>query len=146
LNKEVVVVKPFYQSHSERIRSMREARSLLRLSGSASSLFGGLLEGRLGLHSGEEVEAGMAVTNASDGSTGLSVLDKGTSDRSVDLELFAEDASCNAEDFCHFLRDLFVALLIEEDIVVELVLDLGLGPAILLLLCSALGFGGLSTF
>jgi len=124
---------------------MREARSLLRLSGDGSCLLGGLLEGRFGLHSGEEVEFGVAVTDLSDGSALLPVADEGTSDGTVDLELFAEDASCNAEDFCHFLRDLFVALLIKEDVVVELILDLSFGPAILLLLCSTLGLAGLSS-
>ena len=123
---------------------MRGARSLL-LSGSGSSFLGGLLKGRLGLDSGIEVEFGVAISDASDGATLCSVADEGASDGTVDLELFAEDASCNAEDFCHFLRDLFVALLIKEDIVVELVLNLSFGPAILLLLCSAFCFGGLST-
>jgi len=40
------------------------------------------------------------------------------------------------------LADLVEALLVQEDIVVELVLDLGFGPGLLLGLGS-LGFGGL---
>ena len=110
----------------------------LLLGFSGSSLFGSLLESRLGLDSTEDLEVGVAVADGANGAALEAVPDEGASDRSVDLELFAERGAGDAENLCHFLRNLFVALLLEEDIVVELVLDLDLGPGLLLRLAALL--------
>ena len=73
-----------------------------------------------------------------DGTTLGTVLDECTSNGSVDLKLFAEYSSSNAEDFCHFLRNLFVALLVKEHVVVKLVPDLHFGPTLLFSLSTFL--------
>ena len=65
-------------------------------------------------------------------------------DRSINLELFHDDGARDAENLGQFTADLVEALLVQEDIVVELVLDLGLGPGLLLCL-GTLGFVSLST-
>ena len=57
-------------------------------------------------------------------------------DRSINLELFHDDGASNAENLGHLRGDLVEALLIKEDVVVELVLNLGLGPGLLLCLGS----------
>ena len=64
--------------------------------------------------------------------------------RSINLELFHDDRAGEAENLWHFRADLLKSLLVQEDIVVQLVLDLGLGPGLLLGL-GALGLGGLGT-
>ena len=56
------------------------------------------------------------------------VVDQETGNGSVNLELLAEDGSGDAQDFGDFVGELLVSLLIEEDFIVELVLDLDLGP------------------
>ena len=112
--------------------------SSLLLGISGSGLFGGLLEGRLGLDSTEDLEVRVAVADSSNGAALEAVPDEGASDGSVHLELFAERGAGDAENLCHFLRNLFVALLVEEDVVVELVLDLDLGPGLLLRLAALL--------
>ena len=56
------------------------------------------------------------------------VADQETGNGSVNLELLAEDGSGDAQDFGDFAGELLVSLLIEEDFVVELVLNLDLGP------------------
>ena len=114
------------------------ASSCLLLGISGSSLLGGLLEGRLGLNSREDLEVRVAFADSSNGTALEAVPDEGASDRSVDLELFAERGAGDAENLCHFLRNLFVALLVEEDVVVELVLDLDLGPGLLFRLAALL--------
>jgi len=60
----------------------------------------------------------------------------------INLELFHDDGAGEAENLGHLLADLIEALLVQEDIVVELVLDLGFGPGLLLGL-GTLGFVGL---
>ena len=56
--------------------------------------------------------------------------------RSINLELFHDDGASEAENLGHLRADLVESLLVEEHIVVELVLDLGLGPGLLLSLGS----------
>jgi hypothetical protein len=53
-------------------------------------------------------------------------------DRSINLELFHDDGARDAENLWHFRADLIEALLVQEDVAVELVLNLGLGPGLLL--------------
>ena len=71
--------------------------------------------------------------------------DETAGDRSVNLELFHDDGAGDAEDLGQLGADLVEALLVEEDVVVELVLDLGLGPGLLLGLGSfaLVGLGAL---
>ena len=56
--------------------------------------------------------------------------------RSINLELFHDDGASEAENLGHLRADLVESLLVKEHIVVELVLDLGLGPGLLLSLGS----------
>ena len=58
--------------------------------------------------------------------------DESSGDRPINLELFHDSRARDTEDLGHLRADFVEALLIEEDIVVELVLDLGLGPGLLL--------------
>lgn len=78
------------------------------------------------------------ITDSLDGALLEAVLDQSACDGAVDLELLAKRRTGDAENLCHFLRNLFVAFLVEEHIVVELVLDLDLGPALLLSLAALL--------
>lgn len=74
----------------------------------------------------------VALADNPDGAALEAVADEGACDRAVYLELFTERGAGDAKNFCHFLRNLLVALLVKEDVVVELVLDLDLGPGLLL--------------
>ena len=69
--------------------------------------------------------------------------DETSGDGSINLKLFHDDRAGDAENLGHLGADLVKTLLIEEDIVVELVLNLGLGPGLLLCL-GTLGFVSLS--
>ena len=71
------------------------------------------------------------------------MLEQSSSDSSVNLELFHDDAAGKAENLGDLLADLVKALLVKEDILVQLVLYLCLGPGLLLGLDS-LGLTGLS--
>ena len=115
------------------------------LLGSGGSLFLGLLlEGRLGKSSSEETKVGAAdIANWLDLSGAGQMRDQSSSDRSINLELFHDDGAGNAKNLGQLGADLIKTLLIEEDIVVELVLNLGLGPGLLLCL-GTLGFVSLS--
>ena len=115
------------------------------LLGSGGSFFLGLLlEGRLGESSREEREARAAdISDRLDLSRASQVRNETSGDRSINLELFHDDGAGNAENLGHLRADLVKALLIKEDVVVELVLNLGLGPGLLLCLGS-LGLVGLS--
>ena len=68
--------------------------------------------------------------------------EESSADRSINLELFHDDGAGETKNLGHFRADLVEALLVEEHLLVELVLDLGLGPGLLLGL-GALGFLGL---
>ena len=69
--------------------------------------------------------------------------DKASCNGTINLELFHDDGAGNAENLWQLLADLVESLLVEEDILIELVLYLGLGPGLLLCL-SSLGFVSLS--
>ena len=124
---------------------MRKQLDSLLLGGSGSLLLGLLLQGGLGELAGVEREV-----RAADIADGLDVAraghdaDEGAGSRSINLELFHDDGARDAENLGQFRADLVESLLVEEHIVVELVLDLGLGPGLLLSL-SSLGLLGLRT-
>jgi hypothetical protein len=75
------------------------------------------------------------VTNALDSSLLIKSLDDSTSDRTVHLKLVHEDCASDAQDLRDLACNLGPSLLVEEDVVVELVLYLDLGPGLFL------GFG-----
>jgi hypothetical protein len=84
------------------------------------------------------------VTNALDSSLLFKPLDDGTSDRTVHLKLVHEDCASDAQDLGDFTCDLGPSLLVKEDVVVELVLYLDLGPGLFLGLGLATCTGFLS--
>ena len=115
----------------------RKQRSLLSLLGlGTGSLLSGFLGGGLGLSSLVEVERGVLVSDGLDEVLLAQVLDESTGDGSSNLELFAKDCSGDAEDLGDLLDHSLVLLLVEEHSIVELLLDLDLGPGLLLGLCA----------
>ena len=70
------------------------------------------------------------------------MLHEASRDSTINLELFHDRGAGEAENLGHLGADLVEALLVEEDFVVHDVLDLGLGPGLLLGL-GTLGFLGL---
>lgn len=72
------------------------------------------------------------VADALDGAFLGEVLDETAGNGTVDLELLHKRGAGDAEDLGDLLADLGKALLVKEDLVVELVLDLDLGPGLLL--------------
>ena len=111
--------------------------SLLRLLGSLSGgLVRGLLEGSQRLNTLEEVEFGVLCSDGLDETLLAELGEEHTGDGSVHLELLNEHGAGNAEDLGNFVHELIVALLIKEDVVVKLILDLDLGPALLLCFSS----------
>ena len=115
----------------------KQLDSLLLLGGGGSLLLSLLLKGRLGLGASVERESGRGSVSDGHDFTGAShVPDDGSSDGSIYLELFHDDRAGEAENLWHLLADLVESLLLEEHFVVELVLDLGLGPGLLLSLGS----------
>ena len=111
--------------------------SLLGLLSLGGLLFGSLLLGGLGKLTPVEREVGAGNIADWEDITGASqVSEDGPGDRSINLELFHDDRAGDAENLGHLGADLVKTLLIEEDIVVELVLNLGLGPGLLLCLGS----------
>ena len=105
---------------------------------SGSGFLGGLLESRLSLGAGEEVELSGGGIEALDGALLGELLDECAGDRTVDLELLHEGAAGDDENLGDLRGHLGEALLIEEDVVVELILYLDLGPGLFL------GLGALS--
>jgi hypothetical protein len=127
--------------HAVRGSARPQAVSLLSLLGLGFSLsgFGGsLLSSRLSLLASVEIEGVVGITDAHDVATSSHVVDEGTSNGAGNLELLAKDGSGDAEDLGDLLEHSLVLLLIEEDSVVKLFLNLGLGPGLLLSL-GALG-------
>ena len=109
----------------------------LLLGGGGSLLLGLLLESGLGLDSSVEGEGGVGdVTDSLDFASAGHVPDEASGDRSIYLELFHDDGAGEAENLRHLLADFVESLLLQEHIVVELILDLGLGPGLLLCLGS----------
>ena len=109
----------------------------LLLGGGGGLFLSLLLEGRLCKSSRveREVRAG-DVSNWLDFSSAGDMSEKTSGDRSINLELFHDDGASEAENLGHLRADLVESLLVKEHIVVELVLDLGLGPGLLLSLGS----------
>ena len=70
----------------------------------------------------------MLSTDWSDQALLVHVLDKGSSNRSSNLELLAKHGSGDAKNFWHLLNHSLVLLLVEENGVVKLFLNLDLGP------------------
>ena len=123
--------------------------SLLLALGSGLFFFSLLLEGRLGILTSveREIVAGN-VTDRLDVTRLDEVPEEGPADRSINLELFHDSRASDAENLGHLGADFVEALLVKENFVVELVLNLGLGPGLLLglgtlglLSLSALGGG-----
>ena len=111
--------------------------SLLGLLSLGSLLFSSLLLGGLGKLTPVEREIGAGDVADWEDITGASqVSEDGPGDRSINLELFHDDGAGEAENLGHLRADFVESLLVEEHIVVELVLDLGLGPGLLLSLGS----------
>lgn len=127
--------------HAVRGSARPQAVSLLALLGLGFSLsgFGGsLLSSRLGLLASVKVEGVVLVTDLHDITAGGHIVDEGTSNGAGNLELLAKNGSGDAEDLGDLLEHSLVLLIIEEDSVVKLFLNLGLGPGLLL------GLGALS--
>ena len=104
---------------------------LFVLVGGGSGFLSSLLDGALGLNTGEKVELGGRVTDTSDSALLGELLNEGTGNGAIDLELFHEGGAGHNQDLGDFLADLSEALLIKENIGVELVLNLNLGPGLL---------------
>ena len=104
---------------------------LLVLALSSFSLLSLSLEGGLGGDASEEIELGGAFTNLLDGALFGELLDEGTSNGSVDLELLHEGGAGDDQDFGDLGSHLVEALLFKEHVVVELVTNLNFGPGLL---------------
>ena len=118
-------------------RPLDSLLSLLGLLSFGGLLFGSLLLGGLGKLTPVEREVRAGDVSDWEDITGASqVSEDGPGDGSINLELFHDDGAGEAENLGHFRADLVESLLVEEHIVVELVLDLGLGPGLLLSLGS----------
>ena len=106
--------------------------SFLDFGSDGSSFLCGLFKGRLGLDALVEVEFGVGVTAAGDQTLTCEVADESTRDGTIDLEFFAKDSASDAKNLLALGGDLVVPPLVEEDFIVKLVLDLNLGPALLI--------------
>ena len=73
------------------------------------------------------------------------MLHEASGDGTINLELFHDGGASDAKNLGHLRADLLKTLLVQEDFVVHLVLDLGLGPGLLLGL-GTLALVGLSAF
>ena len=118
------------------MRTDRTARSLLLGSG-GGLLLGLLLKSRLGFASGVEREIATGnITDRSDISGAGKVSQETPGDRSINLELFHDSGARDHQNLWHLRADLVESILVEEHLVVKLVLNLGLGPGLLLSLGS----------
>ena len=70
----------------------------------------------------------MLLTNSLDETLFLQLGEENTGDGTVDLELFDETGTGDGENLGDLVHQFIVALFIEENIVVKLILDLHLGP------------------
>ena len=95
-----------------------------------------LLLGELGLLSRVDRESGVVVTDLSDKTLAVEIFDDLSGDCAVHLELVGKLRHGDREELGCILDDSLVSLLVEEDGVVELFLDLDLGPRLLLSLSS----------
>ena len=118
-------------------RPLDSLLSLLGLLSFGSLVCGSLLLGGHGKFTPEEREIRACDVADWENITGASqVSHESPGNRSINLELFHDDGASEAENLGHLRADLVESLLVEEHIVVELVLDLGLGPGLLLSLGS----------
>ena len=101
--------------------------SLLLGSGS-SSFLSLLLESGLGLDASPQIEGGGGIADALDGALLGKFSDDGARNGAVHLVLLRQGGAGDDEDFGDFRRHLCPALLVEEDIEVELILYLDFGP------------------
>ena len=114
----------------------KKSKSLLRLGSEEGGLFGSLVESRLSLDAGVEIELGGSGLELLDASLLGELLDEGASDGTVHLELLHEGRAGDNEDLGDLGGDLSESLLVEVDVVVKLVLYLNLGPGLLLSLAA----------
>ena len=126
--------------------SCHEGLDSLLLGGGGGLLLSLLLESALG--EATRVQREIAASNISnwlDFSLSNEVSHESSGDGTINLELFHDGGASDAENLGHLGADLLKSLLVEEDVLVELVLDLGLGPGLLLGLCSLslVGLGAL---
>jgi hypothetical protein len=111
------------------------------------SIFSSLFSGTLGLSSSHKVELGVLGTDGFELSLLVEISDEGSGNGSVDLELLAEDGAGDAKDLWDFVAEFLVSSFVKEDLVVKLILDLHLGPRLLLgFTASLLGSGKSSLF
>ena len=103
----------------------------LLLFGFSSSFLSGLLSGGLGVDTTHERELGVLRADCLKLALFVKVTDEGTGNRAVDLELLAENSTSDAKNLWDFIAEFFVPSLVEEDIIIELILDLDLGPGLL---------------
>ena len=92
------------------------------------SLFSGFLKSRFGVNTGPEVESRACIADTTDSALLSQFFDDGARDRAVDFVLLGEGGASDDEDFGDLLCHLLPALLLKEDIEVELILYLDLGP------------------
>lgn len=86
------------------------------------------------------------VNNSLDETLPLQVLDSNTGKTAVDLESFDEDGLGDVSEGGDFLKDTVVGGLVKGDGVLGLVLDLSLGPLLLLCGLAAAGCGRCLSF
>jgi len=106
------------------------AKSLFLRSG--SSIISSLLKSGLGLDTLIEIEAGVLLSDWFDQLLSGKILDQSSSDGTTDLEFLTENGSGDAKNLWDLLDHSLVLLLIQEYGIVKLLLNLGLGPGLLL--------------
>ena len=107
------------------------------LSSELGGLDGSLLSSGLGLGALVEAEGVVLLTEGGDLATAEHVVDEGTGDGTIDLELLDKHGAGDAKDLGDLLDHSLVLLIIEEAGIIGLFLNLHLGPGLLL----ALDFG-----
>ena len=106
----------------------RGSATSLLLSGGLGSLLSRFLKSGFGVNTGPEVESGTCLADTTDSALLSQFFDDGARDRTVHFVLLGEGGASDDEDFGDLLCHLLPALLLEEDIEVELILYLDLGP------------------
>ena len=113
--------------------------SFLSFGSGLLSFSGSFLSSGFGLASHVEVKTSVLYTDWFDQALFVHILNKGTCNRSTNLELLAKNGSGDAKNLWHLLNHSLVLLLVEENGVVKLFLNLNLGPGLLLCFGSSLG-------
>ena len=119
--------------------------SLLVFLGLSGGIFSSLFSGTLGLSSSHKVELGVLGTDGFELSLLVEISDEGSGNGSVDLELLAQDSAGDAKDLWDFVAEFLVSTFVKEDFVVKLILDLHLGPGLLLGFTASLFSSGKGT-